>query len=89
MRYRTKVGEISLGYETFAVNVGQGQSLTVYHAAPGSAGADALALPASHAATSAGAGPSVVLFNDYPERMVVAPVAPGTAAPSARTRPRS
>jgi hypothetical protein len=67
------VGKISLGYETFTVNAAQGQSLTVYHAAPGSPDADKLALLASHAATSAGAVSGVILFQDHSERVLVSP----------------
>jgi hypothetical protein len=47
------VGDLTVGYETFAVNASNGQSLSVYHAEPGSPDADALALLASHAATTA------------------------------------
>ena len=45
------VGELTLGYETFTVNASAGQTLTAYHAEPGTPDADALALLASHTAT--------------------------------------
>jgi transcriptional regulator with XRE-family HTH domain len=48
------VGDLTLGYETFAVNASNGQSLSFYHAEPGSPAADALALLASHSVTAAG-----------------------------------
>ncbi|HSZ40779.1 MAG TPA: helix-turn-helix transcriptional regulator [Trebonia sp.] len=47
------VGEFTLSYETFSVTASPGQQLTVYHTEPGSPDADALALLASHAATTA------------------------------------
>lgn len=50
------VGEFGVDYETFRLEDGSGQTLTVYHAAPGSPDADALALLASHAATASHAG---------------------------------
>jgi transcriptional regulator with XRE-family HTH domain len=81
-------GEIALDFETFAVGARQGQSLTVYHAAPGSRAADALSLLASHAATSAQDSTGVVVFHDYAERTAVTPAAPRTSAPPA-TPPRS
>lgn len=46
------VGEVRLGYETFSVNGRPGQSLTVYHP-ENSRDADALAVLASHVATTA------------------------------------
>ncbi|MBM2614299.1 helix-turn-helix domain-containing protein [Actinoplanes sp. LDG1-06] len=45
------VGDFGVDYETFRLEDGSGQTLTVYHAAPGSPDADALALLASHAVT--------------------------------------
>ncbi|MBX6355218.1 MAG: helix-turn-helix domain-containing protein [Micromonosporaceae bacterium] len=44
------VGELTLGYQTFAVNGAEGQSLVAYHAEPGSASEQALQLLASLAA---------------------------------------
>lgn len=51
------VGEFTLSYETFAVTASTGQTLIVYHAEPGGSDADALALLASHAATTAAGRP--------------------------------
>ncbi|MBL7259581.1 helix-turn-helix transcriptional regulator [Paractinoplanes lichenicola] len=45
------VGEFAVEYETFRLEDGSGQTLTVYHAEPGSPDADALALLASHTVT--------------------------------------
>lgn len=45
------VGDMTLGYETFTVNASDGQTLTAYHAEPGTPDADALTLLASHVAT--------------------------------------
>lgn len=45
------VGTFTVDFETFQVSGQTGQSLTVYHAAPGTSDADALTLLASHAAT--------------------------------------
>ncbi|WP_133878438.1 helix-turn-helix transcriptional regulator [Paractinoplanes brasiliensis] len=45
------VGEFAVDYETFRLEDGSGQTLTVYHAEPGSPDADALALLASHTVT--------------------------------------
>ncbi len=64
------VGGLTVGYETFAVNASPGQFLTVCHAVPGSRDADALALLASHAATTpVGQKPGqagVVVFDQPP-----------------------
>jgi hypothetical protein len=49
------VGAFTVDYETMHVG-GGAQTLTVYHTAPGSPDADALALLASHAATAAAKG---------------------------------
>ncbi|WP_348650133.1 hypothetical protein [Solwaraspora sp. WMMA2080] len=46
------VGEFAVNFETFQVNGKAGQTLTVYHTAPGTSDADALTLLASHAATA-------------------------------------
>lgn len=46
------VGELELDYESFSVNGADGQMLIVYHAAPGSASARALALLSSMSAVS-------------------------------------
>jgi hypothetical protein len=46
------VGELELDYESFSVNGADGQMLIVYHAAPGSASARALALLSSMTAVS-------------------------------------
>ena len=46
------VGEFAIDYETFRLEDGSGHTLTVYHAEPGSSDADALALLASHAAST-------------------------------------
>lgn len=85
------VGEIALDFETFAVGARQGQSLTVYHAAPGSRAADTLSLLASYAATSAPdrhGTTGTVIFHDDLERTVATPAAPGNTAPSAAAPPR-
>ena len=66
------VGDLTLGWETFSVNASPGQSMSVYHAEPGSRDADALALLASHAATVAAEGeagtgalpPAVLTFGE-------------------------
>jgi transcriptional regulator with XRE-family HTH domain len=53
------VGELELGYESFAVNDAPGQLLVAYHAEPGSASERALALLAGIAAGEAGPGAPV------------------------------
>lgn len=62
-------GDLTLSYETFTVNASPGQTLTVYHAEPDSPDADALALLASHVATSA--AESAAETGSAPRRVIV------------------
>ncbi|HEY0938364.1 MAG TPA: helix-turn-helix transcriptional regulator [Trebonia sp.] len=91
------VGEVSLEYETFSINASSGQSLTVYHAEPGSRDADTLALLASHTVSVAAgrdgdALGGVTVFGGWPAASLLPvpsrPSSAGSSGPAGRSESR-